>query len=108
MGDIFGLEVDDEHTFSAEAITDSRVPVIKRGALISLAARDSEVARQLWTLTGRELAQVQDHILLLVKTAQQRVVEFLLEMAERAPAGDRTVDAAAGDRGSPSRRSRAP
>jgi len=87
-GDIFGLEVDDEHTFSAEAITDSRVLVIKRSALISLAARDSEVAHQLWTLTGRELARVQDHILLLVKTAQERVVGFLLEMAERVPAGD--------------------
>src|SRR5215469_7350031 len=48
-GDIFGLEVDDEHTFSAEAITDTRVLVIKRSALISLAARDSEVAHQLWT-----------------------------------------------------------
>lgn len=87
-GDIFGLEVDDEHTFSAEAITDSRVLVIKRSALVSLAARDSEVARQLWTLTGRELARVQEHILLLVKTAQERVAGFLLEMAARAPAGD--------------------
>jgi len=87
-GDVFGLEVDDEHTFSAEAITDSRVLVIKRSALVSLAARDSDVARQLWTLTGRELARVQDHILLLVKTAQERVVDFLLEMADRAPSGD--------------------
>ncbi len=88
IGDIFGLEVDDEHTFSAEAITESRVLVIKRSALIALAARESDVARQLWTLTGRELARVQDHILLLVKTAQERVVGFLLEMAERAPDGD--------------------
>ncbi len=88
IGDIFGLEVDEEHTFSAEAITDSRVLVIRRSALIALAARDSDVARELWTLTGRELARVQDHILLLVKTAQERVVGFLLEMADRARAGD--------------------
>src|SRR5215471_4253875 len=87
-GDIFGLEVGDEHTFSAEAITESRIVVIKRSALIGLATRDGNVARQLWTLTGRELARVQDHILLLVKTAQERVVGFLLEMARRAPAGD--------------------
>jgi len=87
-GDIFGLEVGDEHTFSAEAITKSRIVVIKRSALIGLATRDGNVARQLWTLTGRELARVQDHILLLVKTAQERVVGFLLEMARRAPAGD--------------------
>ena len=48
-GDIFGLEVGDEHTFSAEAIVDCKVLVIKRSAVVSLAARDNDVARQLWT-----------------------------------------------------------
>jgi CRP-like cAMP-binding protein len=87
-GDIFGLESGDEHTFSAEAVTDSKVLVIKRSALISLAARDNEISRQLWTLTSGELRRVQDHIMLLVKTAQERVVGFLLEMAERMPSGN--------------------
>ena len=87
-GDIFGLEMGDEHTFSAEAICDSKVLVIKRSAVVGLAARDNEVARQLWTLTGRELRRVQDHIVLLIKTAQERVVGFLLEMAARMPAGN--------------------
>jgi CRP/FNR family nitrogen fixation transcriptional regulator len=83
-GDVFGLEMGDEHTFSAEAITEAKVLVIKRSALVALAERNSDVARQLWALTGRELSQVQDHILLLIKTAQERVAGFLLEMAERA------------------------
>jgi CRP-like cAMP-binding protein len=83
-GDVFGLEMGEEHTFSAEAISDAKVLVIKRSALVALAERDNEVARQLWALTGRELSRVQDHILLLIKTAQERVVGFLLEMAERA------------------------
>jgi len=87
-GDVFGLEVGEEHGFSAEAITESKVLVIKRSSLIALAARESAVARELWTLTGRELARVQEHILLLVKTAQERVAGFLLEMAARRPAGD--------------------
>jgi CRP/FNR family nitrogen fixation transcriptional regulator len=87
-GDVFGLEVGEEHGFSAEAITESKVLVIKRSALVVLAARESAVARELWTLTGRELARVQEHILLLVKTAQERVAGFLLEMAARRPAGD--------------------
>jgi CRP/FNR family transcriptional regulator, nitrogen fixation regulation protein len=87
-GDMFGLETGDEHTFSAEAITQSRVLVIKRSALIALAARDNDVARELWTLTGRELHRVQDHILLLIKTAQERVVGFLLEMSDRVSGGD--------------------
>jgi CRP/FNR family transcriptional regulator, nitrogen fixation regulation protein len=83
-GDVFGLETGDEHTFSAEAITDAKVLVIKRSALVALAERDSDVARQLWALTGRELSRVQDHILLLIKTAQERVAGFLLEMADRS------------------------
>src|SRR5262252_2623406 len=36
-GDVFGLEVDDEHQFSAEAISDAKVLVIKRSALVALA-----------------------------------------------------------------------
>ena len=82
-GDVFGLEAGDEHSFSAEAIADSKVMVIKRAALIALAARDTEVARQLWTMTARELQRAQDHVMLLIKTAQERVAGFLLEMAAR-------------------------
>jgi CRP/FNR family nitrogen fixation transcriptional regulator len=83
-GDIFGLECGDEHTFSAEAITECKVVVIKRSSLVSLAARDGEVARQLWTMTANELQRAQDHIMLLIKTAQERVAGFLLEMASRS------------------------
>jgi CRP/FNR family nitrogen fixation transcriptional regulator len=87
-GDVFGLEVGEEHSFSAEAIAATKVLVVKRSALMNLALRDGNVARELWTLTGRELARVQEHILLLVKTAQERVVGFLFEMSARRPAGD--------------------
>ena len=87
-GDVFGLEVGEEHSFSAEAITATKVLVARRSALMNVAARDSNVARELWTLTARELARVQEHILLLVKSAQERVVGFLFEMAARRPAGD--------------------
>lgn len=83
-GDIFGLEIGEEHSFSAEAIVDCKVLVIKRSALIALAARDNEVARQLWTMTAGELQRAQDHIMLLIKTAQERVAGFLLEMARRS------------------------
>jgi CRP/FNR family nitrogen fixation transcriptional regulator len=87
-GDVFGLEVGDEHAFSAEAITEAKVLVVRRSALMGLAARDGDVARQMWTQAGHELARVQDHIMLLVKTAQERVVGFLLEMAARVPTGN--------------------
>ena len=82
-GDLFGHEVGNEHSFSAEAITQVKVIVIKRSAVEALAARDNDVARQLWAMTGRELQRMQEHILLLIKTAQERVAGFLLEMAER-------------------------
>jgi CRP/FNR family nitrogen fixation transcriptional regulator len=90
-GDIFGLDAGDEHAYSAEAVVDSKVAVIKRSALIGLAARDGEVARQLWALTWHELARAQDHMLLLVKSAHERVAGFLLEMARRSRGGDEIV-----------------
>jgi CRP-like cAMP-binding protein len=84
-GDMFGLESGDEHTFSAEAVTDATVLVIKRSAVTALAARDGDVARQLWAFTARELERVREHMMLLVKSAQERVACFLLEMAKRVP-----------------------
>jgi len=85
-GDIFGLEGGDHHTFSAEAVVDSRVLVVKRSSVMGLAGRDAEIASQLWSVTARELQRTQGHIMLLVKTARERVAGFLLEMANRQPA----------------------
>ena len=84
-GDMFGLETGDEHTFSAEAITDCKITVIKRSAVVALAARDNNLAQQMWALTAGELHRAQDHILVLIKSAQERVAGFLLEMTRRTP-----------------------
>lgn len=90
-GDIFGLEFADEHSLSAEAITDTKVLVIKRSAITALAGRDASVGSQLFALTGRELHRVQDRIMLLVKSAQERVASFLLEMSARV-SGDNAIE----------------
>ena len=82
-GDIFGFETGADHAFSAEAITNTKVLVIKRSAVKALAARDYSVAEQLLSLTAHELTRAQNHIMLLIKTAQERVAGFLLEMADR-------------------------
>ena len=87
-GDIFGLQFTDEHAFSAEAITDTKVLVVKRNALNALADRNAAVGRDLFNLTGGELRRVQGRIMLLIKSAQERVASFLLEMAERAGVGN--------------------
>jgi CRP/FNR family transcriptional regulator, nitrogen fixation regulation protein len=87
-GDIFGLEFGGEHTLSAEAITDAKVLVVKRSAFNTLAGRDHSIAQELVALTRRELQRMQGRVLLLIKSAQERVASFLLEMADRAPAGN--------------------
>ena len=87
-GDVFGLEIGDTHMSSAEAISDAKVLVVKRTAIVSLADRDAEVARELWKVTCGELRRAQDHILALIKTAEERVVGFLLEMASRVSGGN--------------------
>jgi CRP/FNR family transcriptional regulator, nitrogen fixation regulation protein len=87
-GDIFGVETGQEHAFAAEAVTAAKLRVVERKAIVALAARDNDVARQLWSLTSRDLKHAQNHVLLLIQSAQERVAGFLLEMADRVPAGD--------------------
>ena len=85
-GEVFGLSFDNEHTVSAEAIAECKVLVIKRSAINALAGHDLAIARELFMLTGRELRRAQDRVILLIKSAQERVAGFLLEMASRTAA----------------------
>jgi len=82
-GDMFGLEAGEKHIFSAEAVTNAEVLVIRRKTLTALAASDIEVAHRLWIHTGNELRRARNHLLLINKSAPERVATFLLEMAER-------------------------
>jgi CRP/FNR family transcriptional regulator, nitrogen fixation regulation protein len=83
-GDIFGLEAEETHSFSAESICDSQVVLVKRSALVAEAVRDGEMARQLWGKTVGHLQRAQSHMLLLGrKNAQERIAAFLMEMAGR-------------------------
>jgi len=83
-GDVFGLEMGSAHTFSSEAIANSKVLVIKRSSVATLAASNNSVAQQLWTITARELRRVEERLMLLIKTAEERVAGFLLEMIKRS------------------------
>src|SRR5262245_59955441 len=76
-GDMFGLEIGEAHDLSAEAICDCTVSVIKRSSLTNLAKDDSSITQALWALTARELQRAQKHVLLLVRSAQERVASFL-------------------------------
>lgn len=83
-GDMFGLEPGHSHTASAEAVVDAEVLVIRRSVATSFSSWDDEVT----CLMRRELQQTQEHLLLLIKTAPERVATFLLEMAARIQSSD--------------------
>ena len=84
-GEFFGIETGDEHTLSAEAITNSKILIIKRSVLAVLAEHDIKIAHRLLELTACELKRAQTHATLLIMSAKERVAEFLLEMASRKP-----------------------
>src|SRR3954466_12564997 len=86
-GDIFGLENGNEHRFTAEAIVDTTVRLIRRQSLEMVAESDAIVARNLLRMTTSNLQHAEDHMLLLGrKTALERVAAFLLEMDKRLTA----------------------
>jgi CRP/FNR family nitrogen fixation transcriptional regulator len=82
-GEFFGIEASERHLFSSEAVVNAELLVVRREVILSLAARDPEIAHDLWSLTARELLRAQSHMLLLNKSASERVASFLLEMSER-------------------------
>src|SRR5215813_5998443 len=83
-GDIFGLENGGVHRFTAEAIVDTAVRLVKRVSLAHIAETDVIVARDLLNMTATNLRHAEDHMLLLGrKTSLERVAAFLLEMDRR-------------------------
>ena len=86
-GDIFGLENGNNHRFTAEAIVDTTVRLMKRVSLAHVAETDATVARDLLNMTANSLRHAEDHMLLLGrKTSLERVAAFLLEMDGRLTA----------------------
>jgi CRP-like cAMP-binding protein len=82
-GDIFGVESGSEHSLSAEAIADATILMVRRSTVMNVARTKPEVMSQLLQCTSHELHQARDHVQLLIKTAQERVASFLLEMSRR-------------------------
>jgi CRP/FNR family transcriptional regulator, nitrogen fixation regulation protein len=86
-GDIFGLEIGTDHRFTAEAIVDTTVRLMKRRSLELVAESDVMVARNLLSMTTNNLRHAEDHMLLLGrKTSLERVAAFLIEMDKRSTA----------------------
>jgi CRP/FNR family transcriptional regulator, nitrogen fixation regulation protein len=91
-GDIFGLENGDLHRFTAEAIVETTVHLIKRQSLERVAKTDPAMVRSLLNVTTDNLQHVENQLLLLGrKNARERVAAFLLEMNSRLTAAGFTA-----------------
>src|SRR6202012_420467 len=87
LGDVFGLENGSFHRFTAEAIVDTSVRLIKRSSLERVAEADVSITHDLLYMTTNNLQHAEDHMLLLGrKTSLERVAAFLIEMDRRLTA----------------------
>ncbi|HWF77646.1 MAG TPA: helix-turn-helix domain-containing protein [Caulobacteraceae bacterium] len=84
-GDVFGVEFGKERRAGAEALSDAVVVVSRRSAV----AADFDQSMRLWRQAVRELQRSEDHALTLGRrSATERIVSFLLDLADRLDADD--------------------
>ena len=84
VGDIFGLTSSEYHRFTTEAVIDTTLCLIEWKSLETRARTDGPVARNLLSMTARDLKHAEDRLLLLGrKDALERVAAFLIEMDKR-------------------------
>jgi CRP-like cAMP-binding protein len=83
-GEVFGLESDHAHQFSAEAVCDAEVAAIPRAAVARAASADGAAAMALYHLAAQKLASTNQHLVTLgKKSATERVSTFLLHISKR-------------------------
>ena len=84
-GDIFGLEPDAQHRFSASALCDVTVVAFKRTDLDLLLASDSAFRAEILSSLMASLERAQTQLVLMGrKTAREKVAQFLHDLAHRA------------------------
>jgi CRP/FNR family nitrogen fixation transcriptional regulator len=82
-GELFGWSGELLHSLSLEAATDTLVLFFKRSALLAAAANDRRIASYLLAATTDELRRTQASLLLVSRSAECRVVTFLINMSMR-------------------------
>jgi len=84
-GDIFGVEIESVHRFTAEAIIDTTVWIARRHRLFeNVDERELTDTRSIFELLHNSLEHAQNHLLLLGRQeAHEKVACFLLEMDRR-------------------------
>ncbi len=91
-GDVFGLEAVETHRLTAQAITTVAVRLVKKQALNALMSSNHELSDHLLSLMARELARKQNQVLVLSRSAYERVICFLVEMAQRLAASKNCIE----------------
>lgn len=83
-GDFLGLSVANVYAYTAETLIDTSLCRFDRASLTAAMERFPKLEHQLLDLASNELAQAQDHLLMLGrKTATERVATVLLRLAKR-------------------------
>lgn len=81
--ELFGVEVGSRHRYSAEALSDCLILVVKGSALRAVIG-EVDFGRLVSAATSCELDRTQEHLLMLGrKTACERVASFLIGLADR-------------------------
>ena len=88
-GDVLGVSFQRRYPFTAEAVTDVKVRRVSRGRFFSLVNKSPALRPQLFALLCDEMSAAQDQMLLLGhKSAEERVVSFLLAVHRKSAVGN--------------------
>lgn len=80
-GDVFSMELGTVYELSAEAVSDTKILVMKRSLIDSLLQHDPAVGRELLMWTYQTLARAREQMTLLGrKSASEKVASFLLQL----------------------------
>ena len=84
-GDFLGIAMNEKYAYSAEAVGQVSLCRFSRRKLERLLDEFPKLEKRLLGMASNELVQAQDQILLLGrKTAQEKIVSFLLNLSDRA------------------------
>ncbi len=82
-GDVFGLELGDDYSLSAEAVASTQLLVFQRSLIDRAAESNCAMAQELLSLTGRTLERTRAQVVLNRRSAIERLASFLLSLGSR-------------------------
>jgi len=88
-GEVFGFELGSQRQLAAEAVSDCTLIAYRRRSIELMAQKDEAISRQLLGYAMQNLAQAQEHSLLLARRgAAEKMALFLLDWQTRSQPRD--------------------